>query len=581
MNYRKKLFEGVQPKRPNKNTFELNHEWKHDFALGKMIPVLCEPVMPGDEFSIETEFRFTFSPLYFPSLQIVNMVCNYFYVPNRIVWRTTSHQSIGALDGWEAFISMSQEIEAPRVNAEMQLTSNGEANDLVLGYMGLPYIREAVGYDDTIPNINCIPLSMYVLISDCYYRNEFIEPGRWYNLVPGDNTSLMDAAFIGYNGNIPTPGRYRVFSSKWEKDYFTSAIPSPQQGDPVKIPMTEFWDDGEPAFPYRWIKPEGGTVTDGAMTTQNGGETRVSGQPAGLDIQTHAADTAQLRVAMITQWFKERLAKIGFGDYFNYIKGMFGNKPEPGAIDRPIWFGYYSAKVKITDVETTANTTLGEQDYTTGQFAGRAFLHDRSPGHNIYCGEHGFIIAIMEVKPNANYGQGIERWWRWALPTDYPMDIFAGIGDQEIKREELFYNNKAGKGALNDETFGYIPRYSEMRFRSNRFGTNLTVGATQEWARAVHMGRLWSPGIMENDDQVRNYLTLGTQFTDIRKHLGDGWPYPQYSGETGSIREADSFKLLTLPYNLGTTSNPIQGHLFHRITVRRNLPMYSTPTFGI
>ena len=44
-------------------------------------------------------------------------------------------------------------------------------------------------------------------------------------------------------------------------------------------------------------------------------------------------------------------------------------------------------------------------------------------------------MGIISVVPNTGYGQGIERWWRYATPQDYPLDMLCGIGDQVLKRK--------------------------------------------------------------------------------------------------------------------------------------------------
>jgi len=240
MSYAKNLFEGVPKKYANMSRFNLSHEWKHDFALGKIIPVLCEPTMPGDHFEISSEFMFRFERLYYPVMAMVNMTCNYFYVPNRILWRQTKYQNdVQQGDGWVNFITMASDIEAPTISPDMQIATDGAFNDTILGYMGLPYTKRAVGWHDKIETLNALPLFGYMAVIDEYYRNPQLEPGIWFNPIPGDNSPEVDTAL----GTESEPGRWRVFSSKWEKDYFTSAIPTPQTGDPMKIPVTQSWEE--------------------------------------------------------------------------------------------------------------------------------------------------------------------------------------------------------------------------------------------------------------------------------------------------------------------------------------------------
>jgi len=327
---RKNPFIAYPQKNPNKSRFHMPHSWNHDFTLGKVVPIMTMPTMPGDEFDISSEFLFKFLPNYFPHFGLIDMEVNYYWVPNRLCWRTTSFQeALGSANGWEGFITYSAEIEHPQVTANMELLTDGEANDLVLGYMNLPYIRAAVGYDDQIGNINAIPLNAYLLIVDTFIRNDKLEQGRWFNLDDGDNTANFDIAFTGYRGDDPTnvPGRYRVLSSKWEWDYFTSCTPTPQLGDAEKIPFLHDFEPSGNASPeepiFRKIS-NGLPAGTGAMSSDAAGEPQVAGSgQVYYDPQGYGADIRQLRIAEVLQSYKERLLKVG-QRYADYLKGFFG-----------------------------------------------------------------------------------------------------------------------------------------------------------------------------------------------------------------------------------------------------------------
>lgn len=584
---RKNPFIAYPQKNPKMSKFELSHSWNHDFAVGKVIPILTMPTMPNDEFTISSEFLFKFLPNYFPYFGMLDLEVNYYYISNRILWRTTTFNgALGSGDGWEAFITYSEEIEHPFVSPNMELLADGEANDLVLGYMNLPYIREAVGFDDQMQGINCLPLSAYLICVDTMIRNDKIEPGRWFNLDAGDNQANFVQAFAGYLGDDPVakPGRFRVLSSKWEWDYFTSCTPTPQIGEAVKIPFIhDFEPSGNPSPEepiFRKVSthlPSG----SGAMSTDAAGEPQVAGNgQVYYDPQGYMADMRQLREAEAEQSFKERLLKVG-QRYVDYLKGFFGKAPDPGAIGLPLWFGRYTGKVEKSETYVQAETEIAEATFKVGQYAGNQNLYKRGGTLNITCKEHGWILGLMEMKPQASYGQGVARWWRWALPTDYPLDMFSHIGDQEVLKEEVLYNNKAGKSALNGGTFGYIERDAHMKTMVNRYGTNLTgYTGKQEWAKSIHDGRYWSEGILDDDTRYNEQVEINPWFIDIIKHPpGTGWP--SYSGENGQYRVSDLYKTLTLPYNLGETQNPILGLIYHEIWVNRALPYHSTPKLGV
>ena len=160
--------------------------------------------------------------------------------------------------------------------------------------------------------------------------------------------------------------------------------------------------------------------------------------------------------------------------YIDWVYGFFGNNPAPGEIMVPVMIGSYKAAISVSEVLTKANTTIGETEFFTGDYTGNAGLY--SGGNQTFkftCPDYGILMGIISVVPNTGYGQGIERWWRYATPQDYPLDMLCGIGDQEVLKEEAYYNNVVGEEVKNRETFSYVPRFQEARIAQNQYGTNL------------------------------------------------------------------------------------------------------------
>lgn len=569
MSYAKNLFEGVPRKNANKSRFNLSHEWKANINMGKIIPVLCEPTLPNDEFDIKSEFMFRFAPLYYPIMHMCNMYCNFFWIPNRILWRETTH--VPAPNGWKGFITMDNGGDDPEdhpvVNIDNQLlTTTPEKNDTVIGFMGFPYTRSAVGYDDIVTSINAFPLSAYLAVWDEYYRNPQIEEGKWFNLQPGDNSTAFGTAY-----EVEDSGRYRVFSSKWEKDYFTSALPQPQVGDAVLVPtasmdrvtglytpqeITEL-DGGDPTAQGLIIEPTD-KVLAGADTTKM--------------ILHGSATIRDLRWAEALQTFKERVLKVG-QRYVDFLKGLWGQNIKPGDAQVPVWFGYYRAKINISDIVATATTAdAGVNPNIVGQYSGRADLYDQTETFKIFCSEHGWLLGLMELKPNTSYGQGLPRWFRYALPTDYPLDIFAGIGDQEILKEEIVLWTKTGESAKNNETFGYIPRYSEYRYRNGIHVGNLNTPSSLGIGSEQHLGRIWD--YVQLETLYSSDLEINRLFINMRE-----WRENANYDVIGGLREDQVFTVL--PSMVGTTfENTIFCHVLHSLYVNRELPMFSTPKLG-
>jgi len=580
MNYNKSLFQGVTKKNPNKSRFNLSHEYKAAFRPGFLTPVLTIETMPGDYFSeINTEFMFRFPPMYYPAMQKYTMRADYFYVPNRILWPEGVGTNTGEdtpTQGWNNWIqnNLTLDESVPHVNPDMKWQTS-YANNQVMAYMGIPLIDAGPNTTTVISELNALPLSAYLKIWDEYYRVTQLEPERWFGLNGGNNTVPFGVAFEDWKSDTGMNDQvFMCAPSKWEKDYFTSALPTPQIGEAVTIPQYGMDEDGNPLATI-WRRTDNGGVAAGDLVTGVDGKTAISGVADAYIADDAAPIIKQLRLAETLQSYYERLIKVG-NRYRDYIEGFFGHDPMPLTIDRPVLIGSKFGRVQISDVLTTANTGTFDAEGVsvstngkTGDYNGQANLYEGGGGgFNQFCGEHGWIMAILQVNPNTNYGQGIERFWRRTVQTDYPMDMFAGIGDQEILKEEVLYNAITLEVGKNNDTFGYIPRFSEMRYKNN-----YTVGELQfEFGLSMQDMRYWDRNVFQGTDY--DGLEINTEFVNVGKHDG-----VSAGGNTGGhTRTSDIFRVL--PSNqedVTPLEASIFAHLFHTVIVERQLPVYSTP----
>lgn len=565
-NYNKSLFEGVPKKNPNKSRFNLSHEYKAQINPGYLIPVMTEETLPGDEFTINSEFMFRFAPLYFPIMHKITMRADYYYIPNRILWL---ENPLELNPGWAKWITEpDNESQTPIVVSEQAFRTT-EVNINVLGYMGIPLLHEddvAPETDTIIDSLNALPLSAYLKIWDEYYRVTQLENPRWFPLENGDNSPAFETAF----GTLAASRYYPLLSAKWEKDYFTSALPTPQIGEAVRIPAKTGIDDGAQILNTDGTIAANGplAVDAGALEDSAGGASYVSQEGATIK---------ELRLAEVLQSFYERVMKVG-ERYRDFMKGLWGLDPTPMAVDVPILLGSKFGRVQISDVSQTAiaNLSGNAKAGRTGDYTGNANLYSNDNDEIRYeCKEHGWIICILQLNPNTSYGQGIHRMWRRNIQTDYALDMFSGIGDQEILKEELLYNAWVGQESKNGETFGYIPRFSEYRYRNNiHIGTlNFTGGISQ------HLGRYYNPVTTEGA-LYDSTIEIDATFTNSQPGGLGGFPI-----ELGGTRIVDTFRVLPDGTDAVLAQRPtesiIYAHIFHTLYVNRQLPMFSTPKIGL
>lgn len=560
-NYSSKLFQGVAKKNVKKSFQDLSYEWKHDFKPGYLIPFLKVPTLPGDEFTVDCEFFFKFEPLYFPMIHRMKFEADLYYIPNRIMWPETPGDF---QTGWTNWIMIRDEFGHPTHDVNMQLIS-ASGNDSVMGYFGLPYLWDdqgtAVGRTVLHTGLNAFPAMAYLMIWDQYYRNPHLEETRSFPLVSGDNSTEFHTA---YGFLTASDVRMTVFPAKWDMDYFTAGLSRPQAGDAVQIPVVKTFEEMNGVTPNAVFRSavDGDPAPTGNIATDASGFPIIQGgEQQYYDPANTAGDVRQLTFAQILQGFRESLLKIG-QRYQDYIRGIFDEDPTPMDINVPVLFGTYKGTVDVSEVLMQADTT-GEVALRLGDYAGNASLYSKGTSHRIKVNEHGLLIGIMSLRPTTSYGQGVNRYWRYSTPYDYPMDVFCGMGDQEVLNEELYFDNlTAQMDAHNATTFNYIPRYSEARTMVNQYGTNLAseIGL----GLSTHLGRWFNPETMI-DAAYNSAMNFGEKFLSTYE-----------SNDAGGVRLSDVFRILTLT-NGGVSGMPVIGYVYNRIEALRPLPMYSTP----
>ena len=580
-NYRQSQFDNLQKKNVNKSLFNLSHEIKTQMCFGRYYPIHYEECLPGDEWEIDGEYQFRFPGMYFPIQQIGTMRADWFYMPYKLLFLTgedipsTNPQKLG----WQAFI-MGDDIELPttklNINGDGYSSSSGSqlypgCSYPIENYLGFPYDtkdREDGNKQMSVPG-SAFALSMYLACYDEYYRNPQWEEPQFFALRPGQTDN--DDSFEGVNQSIngityvdwaSTGGgsnpiiNHAPFFAHFEKDYFTTARPQPQDGDAILIPSLGLDEDGN--YLPQQIRGLDGTTPSEQQLTVSEGVLQNQGTTAPLVLETNAT-IRQLRLYQVLQQFHERVMRIG-KRYRGYIEGLWGNDPEPNAVDIAQLVGSHFGRIQITDTMTTADVPDGA---STGNYRGNINFHNNGTTHRYYCQDYGLLMCILNVMPNTSYGQQIERKWTREVNTDFALDMFSGIGDQEIKRKELFAigDNRVWSVAgadlgSQDDTIGYQDRFAEYKTRVNR------VFNTANIYDSFYMGSK-PRGILSD---YQNIDVAGFMLGHSNEALGNG------------IREVDIFNVQ--PIKSGNSSyldSTIWAHIYLTLKVKRCLPYFSTP----
>lgn len=433
---------------PNRNNFDISHELKTTVDMGYLTPILTLETMPGDTIRIKPEVMARLMPMVSPVMHRIKITMDFFWVPNRILWKNWQKWVVGTHVGEHPYIQFSVDNNSP-----VSLVS----------YMGIP---QATSAQLNTAKLSAFPLWGYWKIYDEYYRDQNLLA----EVVP--DVPLLDGA-----NTVPVGASVIPAFRAWQHDYFTSALPWAQKGDPVAAEVTLNNQNQQNVVRTSTGLPLASNVGLGsAAISGNLFETSIGNYPMNLDPNGSLEILVkELRFAFALQSYLEKNARGGTR-YVEWMKQHFGVDTSDGRAQRPEFMGRVTQDIVISEVLSTAETTE-----VVGALAGHGISYAAGEDVYQYCEEHGYVHGIINVQPNTSYGQGLPRHYTRRTNLEYPIPVFANLGEQEIRNYEIF----GELSALNDNgTFAYQPMYQELRDQYNRYGGHF-YGELLTW----HLGR--------------------------------------------------------------------------------------------
>lgn len=526
-----------------RSTFRRDHSVKLSFNVGDVIPFYVDEVLPGDTFQVKTSMVVRLQTLLTPMMDNLYLDTYFYFVPNRIVWQ--HWRELMGENTQSAWIP-TVEYSVPQVSAPAGGWSIGSIAD----YMGVP---------TGVPRlfVNALPFRAYALIMNEWFRDE--------NLSDPLNIPVDDATLGGSNGtNYITDvvkGGMPFKAAKFH-DYFTSALPAPQKGPDVTIPVSGGANypvqtlskeiPGSPTAPLR-VKtfdempynviginkstaPQPGSVWASQNTTSGNADFFV---PTNLwainDGSVSAATINQLRMAFQVQKLYEKDARGGTR-YIEILKSHFGVTSPDARLQRPEYLGGNRIPVNINQVvQSSATQADGTPLGDTAAFSVTTDVHGDFIKSFV---EHGFVIGVMVARYDHTYQQGLERFWSRKDRLDYYFPVFANIGEQPILNKEIY----AQGTSQDDEVFGYQEAWADYRYKPSRVAGEMR-------SKAPASLDVWH---------------LADEYTTLPK-LSDAW-----------IRE-DKTNVDRVLAVTSSVSNQMFADLYIQCKATRPMPVYSIP----
>lgn len=436
----KNVYSHVGSVQPGRSVFDLSYEKKFTAEMGKLYPIMCDMVVPGDYFKIGNQTIIRMLPLNAPVLHDIYVSGHYFFVPLRQLGNADTREALEDTFDWVEFITGGKEGDDAQVPPTW--TPTNYAKYSLWDYLGFPVGQLPTG----MPPLD-FPRRAYAKIWNEYFRDENLQ----------DEVDLDNEEILLRN---------------WTKDYFTSSLPWQQRGTGPAMPISgessAIWniDDIDPAYGTLTNGPRlNNSASDDTFYTQSSvmaGNLKGALDNNVVDLSTATTfSIAEFREAFGVQRWLERNARCGVR-YVESLHAHWGIAPKDELLQRAAYIGGWKTPLIVSEVLQTSST-----DATTpqGNMVGHGIGINDSYCGKYLCKEYGIIVGLMSIMPSPAYSQGINRQWLYNTRYEFPWPEFTHMSEQPVLNGELCV--VGGDGEHNTDIFGYQGRYNEMRVKNS------------------------------------------------------------------------------------------------------------------
>lgn len=454
---------------------DMSHNFKTTTKFGLLTPIGVEECGPSDECKeYYPAAFFRLSPLLYPIMHRVHARMHTFEVPFRILMGEQPYQEF--LNGEKDLIDVDiiypydetipdEDQDDPGIEGSAAWSYAQVAKYDIFTTLGYP--RNSYTAYKTTDKFRLYHLdngldylSLLVIWRDWFADVQINETQM--SVIDGIIQQYQDAYRYGSNYvDLLYNGILVDLYCNMGKDYFTTARPKPEYGDPVNLTSA----------------PTKFSFTQTSASNRTGFFTSPSdaGEPVTIKDGNNGNSELTLDLTIRELWRREQIQR------FFDVTNTFGNRTRE-------WIAGHMGVIFPDDrlmiprlLQTTVHDfTISEVMQTSetdttplGSYAGKGTLACRGKRMKRFFVEHSLLITLLSVIPEVGYTQARQRYQFKKSIFDFAIPEFNNIGYQEIYKGEIYGPSTDPKGV-----FGYTMRYSEYRFHPNRCSNGFADDAT-------------------------------------------------------------------------------------------------------